>query len=119
MQTINTVKATLSLVSAWRTSIQTAIKRRSPKLQEKQHNFLVHVQILLHGFVNLLVIFGGEGSKCILIRYSLLSLAHLSLKCKILCDLESQVDSKLFYMHQKNVYIGWPMPWARVKPKMG
>lgn len=62
MQTINTVKATRSPVSAWRSSIQTAIKRQSPKLQEKQHNFLVHVQILLHGFVYLLVILWGRGA---------------------------------------------------------
>lgn len=51
MQTIDTVKATRSPVSAWRSSVQTAVKRWSSKLQEKQHNSLVYVQMLLHGFV--------------------------------------------------------------------
>lgn len=49
----------------------------------------------------------------------LLSIVYLLLKCEILHDLESQVDSKLFSMHLKNFYIGWPMPWARKKPEIG
>lgn len=39
-------------VSAWRSSTQTAVKRLSPNLQEQQHSYLAHAQILPHAFSN-------------------------------------------------------------------